>query len=403
MNALRALTAPEQKELTLSSPAGWNVSETPIPGVTINADTILQITTAWRCIRLISETIGTLPLILYRKTDRGVEKAEDHSLFNILYMAPNQYITSVDWVESMVVSLAVWGQSYNEIERFGRRDRIVSITPVAKTQVTPQKRGDSVVWIYTDSNGQRREMQKADICPIRGFGATGELEGLPPHKLNKSALALTKAAEQYGADFFGQSGRPDGVFQGPDWPSPENVTLFDKLFRKRTGSPLFIGGGFDYKPITRPNNESQFIETRELQMREVANIWGVPADRILAKSDATYNNSEQRNMQFLQSTLTPYIRRIEQSLMINLLTRAERKEYRIKFNVNGLLRGDSKSRAEYYSVMRGIAAMTANEVRDKEELPMIDGADELHMPLNMGPISGPAQPEEVENVRAMPT
>jgi len=289
-------------DLNLTDVDGWQylTGGPSWSGVSVNENTVLQMTTSWRCIRLISETIGTLPLVLYRKGPEGVSPAYDHKLYYVLHDQPNANMTSIEWVESMVVSLCVYGQAYNAVVRVG--DRIAGIRPVVKQCVTPRVVDGDVIYTVSE-DGNRREVSRADICPIRGFGAVGQLEGLPPYKLHSQSLALTVAAEKYGAEFFGGGGRVSGVFTGDTWPDVENVKLFDKLFQERGGKPLFTGGNYDYHQLNNTNNENQFIETREFQVRETANIWGVPADRVLSKGGDTYNNTEHRNLQFLQTSL----------------------------------------------------------------------------------------------------
>lgn len=387
--ALKALFASKKaadSELSIESIDGWQflTGEPSWSGMAVNDKTVLQMTTSWRCIRLISETIGTLPLHLYRYTDRGMEKATQHKLYRLLHDQPNPNMTSIEWVEAMVVSLCVWGQAYNDTDRLG--NRVTGIVPVPKYQVDPFLKDGEVLYRYSH-DGQTEVRTREEICPIRGFGGPGHLEGLPPHKLQSQAIALTKAAEKYGAEFFGNGARPNGVFAGGEgWPTKENIELFEEAFKKRRGSPLFVGGGHKYQPIVTPNNENQFMELREFQVREVANIWGVPADRVLSRGNDTYANTEQRNQQFLQTTLLPYIRRIEMGLESSLLTRSEKRNYAIRFNFEGLLRGDTKSRSEFYRTMRNIAGMSVNELREKESMPRVEGGDDLHMPLNMAPL-----------------
>lgn len=375
----------QDSELSVEAIDGWEflTGGPSWANVSVNDKTLLQVTTSWRCIRLISETISTLPLHLYRRTEKGLEKAHDHKLYRLLHDQPNPAMTSIEWKEAMAVSLCVWGQAYNDITRVG--DRIAGIVPVPKPDVSPEVVSGRVVYWHTQ-DGRRESKERSEICPIRGFGMTGQLEGLPPYKLHSQSLGLTVAAEKYGAEFFGRGARPSGVFTGEKWPDPDNVKAFEKLFQERTGKPLFVGGNFKYDPIVTPNNEAQFQELREFQVRQIANIWGVPGDRVLSPGADTYNNTEQRNLQFLQTTLLPYLIRIEQALFSCLLTRKEQEQYTIKFNFDGLLRGDTKSRSEHYRIMRGIAAMSINEVRELEGLPRVEGGDDLHMPLNMVPL-----------------
>jgi HK97 family phage portal protein len=242
-----------------------------------------------------------------------------------------------------------------------------------------------LVYHYT-IDGRVEERERETICPIKGFGGPGRLEGYAPYHFHANSIGLSAAAEKYGAEFFEKGGRPSGVFAGDKWPTPDQASQFDEMFEKRSGKPLIIGGDRKYTPLTTPNNEAQFMELREFQVRETAKIWGVPPDMVGATGGDKYNNVEQRNIQFLQYTLRPYLVRIEQALNGCLLTRSEQRDYYLEFDVNGLLRGDSASRAAYYRDMRMISGITPNEIRERENLPKDPAGDDLHAPLNMAPL-----------------
>lgn len=373
-------------ELTLTDYAGWETlgGGPTWSGMTVRDSTVLEMTTSWRCIRLISETIGTLPLHLYRRTSEGRERATDHKLYRLVHFQPNPYMTAIEWKEAMAVSLCVWGQAYNDVTRLG--SRVTGIMPVPKTSVTPKINPDGeLVFNYTN-NGVTEKRDRNSICPVKGFGGSGRLEGFAPHHFHKNSIGLSLAAEKYGAEFFEKGMRPSGVFSGDKWPTPEQAQNFEDMFKRRDGKPLFVGGGHKYERMTSSNSEAQFMELREFQIKETGNIWGVSPDMLGVTGGQTYSNVEQRNIQFLTYTLTPYLARIEQALSSCLLTRTEQKDLYLEFDVNGLLRGDSKARAEYYRTMRMISAMTPNEVRESENRDKAPGGDDLHAPLNMAPL-----------------
>lgn len=353
-------------------------------GISVNEKTLLEMSTSWRCIRLISETIGTMPLHLYRRTDSGRKRETEHKLYRLIHFQPNPYMTASEWMESLAVSLCVYGQAYNDITRVG--ERVAGIVPVPKPNVRPELKSDGTLIYHYTQRGRTEERTRAEICPIKGFGGSGNIEGYPAYQLQKNSIGLSLAAEKYGAEFFQKGGRPSGVFSGEKWPSVDEVKLFEEMFKKRDGRPLFVGGKHEYQPLSTPHNEAQFMELREFQVRETANIWGVSPDMVGVSGGQTYNNVEQRNLQFLTYTLRPYLVRIEQALNSCLLTRAEQRDLYIEFDVNGLLRGDAKARSEYYRNMRMISAITANEIRDAENLPRDPNGDDLLAPLNMAPL-----------------
>ena len=361
--------------------------------VPVSAHTQLQITTAWSAVRLIAETVGTLPLHLYRTTAKGRERAKDDARYALVRWQPCDYMTAPEWKESMVVSLATMGQAYNPVERFESTGRIVQIQPVHKSRVQPEIGADgSVVYWLTDRTGRRRKLTRRDVMPVRGFGGAGELEGYAPHQIHGNSLALSVAMEKYAAEFFGSGGRPQGILKTEaefGEKSRDQIragfATYLRESRQRGELPV-LDGKTEYQPISTPNNEAQFIESRKLQVAEIARIYRVPLHMLMETERASYSNTEQANKHFLDYTLLAYLTRIEASLNSCLLEPAERASgMYFEFDVNNLLRGDSTQRADYYMKMRQAGAMTQNEIRTKENLPIIDGADDLHVPLNMAP------------------
>ena len=361
--------------------------------VPVSAHTQLQITTAWSAVRLIAETVGTLPLHLYRTTAKGRERAKDDARYALVRWQPCDYMTAPEWKESMVVSLATMGQAYNPVERFESTGRIVQIQPVHKSRVQPEIGADgSVVYWLTDRTGRRRKLTRRDVMPVRGFGGAGELEGYAPHQIHGNSLALSVAMEKYAAEFFGSGGRPQGILKTEaefGEKSRDQIragfATYLRESRQRGELPV-LDGKTEYQPISTPNNEAQFIESRKLQVAEIARIYRVPLHMLMETERASYNNTEQANKHFLDYTLLAYLTRIESSLNSCLLEPTERAAgMYFEFDVNNLLRGDSTQRADYYMKMRSAGAITQNESRTRENLPLMEGADDLHVPLNMAP------------------
>jgi HK97 family phage portal protein len=382
-------------DLSLTDSRGWESLgvETTWAKVPVNENTQLQIAAAFSAIRLISETVGTLPLHLYRKTAKGRERATDHALYPLVHDMPNEYMTAVEWKEAMVVSLATMGQSYNYTNRMQSTGRVISIQPVHKSRVKPViNRDGSIHYDMTDKNGKSLELKRADILPIRGFGGVGSLEGYAPHKLHSNSLSLARALEKYASEFFGSGGRPPGVLTtDQEFKASERNTIRDN-FQKyvaeswTSGRLPLLENNLKYQPISTPNNEAQFLESRKLQVAEIARIYRVPLHMLMEMDKASYNNTEQANKHFLDYTLLSYLVRIEQAMKSCLLTDTERRQgMYFEFDVRGLLRGATTQRAQDYVSMRTAGAMSQNEIRTLENMDTRDGADDLHVPLNMAP------------------
>ena len=383
-------------DLTLNNPQGWEALGAGRTWANINVSdaTQLQITTAWSAIRLIAETVGTLPLHLYRTTAKGRERAKDDPRYALVRWQPCDYLTAPEWKESMVVSLATMGQAYNPVTRFESTGRIIEIQPVHKSRVQPEvQRDGSIIYWLSDRNGQRRALKRRDVLPVRGFGGVGQLEGYAPHQVHGNSLGLSVALEKYAAEFFGSGGQPLGIITGDYAPGEMTRDQFRKSVSKyiresrEKGEHPFFTDGTKYTPISTTNNDSQFIEARKLQIAEVARIYRVPLHMLMETDKASYNNTEQANKHFLDYTLLSYLTRIEASLNSCLLEASERAAgMYFEFDVNNLLRGDSTARADQYLKLRQASAITANEIRERENLPRVDGADDLMAPLNMAPL-----------------
>lgn len=382
-------------ELTLTDPQGWTVVGVGPTWAKVNVreTTQLTITTAWSAIRLIAETVGTLPLHLYRTTPKGRERAKDDPRYDLVRWQPCEYMTAPEWKESMVVSLATMGQAYNPVTRFESTGRVIEIQSVHKSRVQPELQRDGAVryWL-TDRHGVRRLLTRRDVLPVRGFGAPGELEGYAPHQVHGNSLALSVAMEKYAAEFFGSGGRPQGILKTEaEFPGESRDQIranFAKYLKasRDVGELPVLDSKTEYQAISTPNNEAQFIESRKLQIAEVARIYRVPLHMLMETDKASYNNTEQANKHFLDYTLLAYLVRIESALNSCLLDASERAAgMYFEFDVNNLLRGDSTQRADYYMKLRTAGAITQNEIRQRENMPLIDGADDLHVPLNMAP------------------
>lgn len=364
--------------------------------ISVEELTQLQTNATWSALRLITESIGAMPLKFYHRTASGRELAHEHDIAQLMRGMPNEYMTSQDVIESIVISLACTGQSYSQIDRFGTTGRVVGVTPLRKNRVIAgfDQQTGRPKWQQLDPLGQRHDVNRRDICPIRGFGGPESLEGYAPHELQRSSLAITKAAEDYAEKYFANGARPPHGYLSTDLAlKGENREEIRASYGKQVsesfenGKLPILEHGIRFQPISSSAQESQLNETRKQQVAEAARIYRVPLSFLFEGGNETYANREQATIQLLNHCLIPYMRRIEKGLTINLLSERDAKDFYFEFDVRGLLRGDNKTRAQYYKDMRIAGAITANEIRDSENLPRDASkeADQLWMPLNMAP------------------
>lgn len=354
-----------------------------IPRKYISEEGALNLSAVWACVRILSETVGTLPVHLYKRTAKGREKAAGHPCIHILHK-PNSYISRFGLLHHLMVSCTLWGNGYVRIHR-DRLYRPVRLELLYPYEVEPVLSDDDELF-YHLATGEMLSVD--DVIHLRSLTTNG-YRGKSPIAVHRENLSLTLAAQEYGERFFNQGGNMSGVFKYPSTLKPEAYQrLKNDLIVQSTGlhnahTPLLLEGGMTYERISIPPEDAQFIATRKFQKTEIATIYGVPPHMIADLERATNNNIEHQGMEFVQYCLMPYITRLEEEFNRKLLRDDEYNEYYYLFSLNGLLRGDAKTRSEYYKNMNLVGAMSANEIRVLEDMNSYEGGDEYFVQANM--------------------
>ena len=350
-------------------------------GQTVTERTAMQMTAVYACVRVLSEAVAGLPLNLYKTTDTGSEKATDHPLYTLLHDAPNPEMTSFVFRETLMTHLLLWGNAYAQIIRNGRRE-VVALYPLMPSKMSVD-RGDNgcIEYTYqaTTDEAKRKEnktikLKPSEVLHIPGLGFDG-LVGYSPIAMAKNAIGMSLACEEYGATFFANGASPGGVLEHPGTiKDPERVReSWTNAFggSRNANKVAVLEEGMKYSPITLAPEQAQFLETRKFQIDEIARIFRVPPHMIGDLERSTFSNIEQQSLEFVKYTLDPWVSRWEQTLVKALLSDDERGAYFIKFNVDGLLRGDYESRMKGYSVGIQNGFMSPNDVRELENLNLI--------------------------------
>ena len=351
-------------------------------GKRVNERSSMQITAVYACVRVIAESIASLPLHLYRyNEDGGKEKAIDHPLYFLLHNEPNPEMTAFSFFEVLLTHLLLWGNAYCQIIRNGKGE-VVALYPLMadRMDVDRDEKGH-IYYEYTMSSddaptmkGSVVQLQPVDVLHIPGMGFDG-LVGYSPIAMAKNAIGISIACEEYGSKFFANGAAPSGVLEHPG-------TLKDPGRVRESWTQTFGGShnankvavleeGMKYTPISISPNEAQFLETRKFQIDEIARIFRIPPHMIGDLEHATFSNIEEMSLEYVQYTLGPWIARLEQSMIRSLLSDAEKGTYFVKFNVDGLLSGNYQSRMQGYAVARQNGWMSANDIRQLENLDMI--------------------------------
>ncbi len=340
-------------------------------GKSVSALSAMQMSAVYACVRVIAETVASLPLNVFEATDNGSQKAYEHPLYRLLHDEPNHEMTSFIWRETMLTHLLLYGNSYTQIVRSGRNG-IVELYPLLPDQMTVDRASNGeLTYEYTTSSGQSVKLRKEDVLHIPGLGFDG-IMGYSPIAMEKNAVGLGIAAEEYGAKFFANGARPGGVLTHP------HTVKDPKRLREswnaayggssNSGRVAVLEEGMEYKPITVPNSEAQFLETRKFQVEEICRIYRVPPHMIGDLSHATFSNIEHQSISFAVHTIRPWLTRIEQAINRTLITESEKGHFYAQFNLDGLMRGDYKSRMEGYAIARQNGWMSANDIRQLENL-----------------------------------
>ena len=348
----------------------------------------MQMTAVYCCVRILSEAVASLPLQFYRYTDDGgKEKAVDHPLYFLLHDEPNPEMTSFIFRETLMTHLLLWGNAYSQIIRNGKGE-VVALYPLMpdRMKVDRDEHGrlyyEYTVYDSDDVDGRKGtnkvgrtvRLQPHDVLHIPGLGFDG-LVGYSPIAMAKNAIGLAIATEEYGSKFFANGAAPSGVLEHPGTiKDPSKVSESWQATFGGSGNANKIAvleEGMKYTPISISPEQAQFLETRKFQINEIARIFRVPPHMIGDLEKSSFNNIEQQSLEFVKYTLDPWVSCWEQAMVRALLTPDEKKKYFFKFNVDGLLRGDYQSRMNGYTTARQNGWMSANDIRELENLDRI--------------------------------
>lgn len=349
---------------------------------------VLGLAAAWACVNLLAGTIASLPLMVYRTTNGRREVAPDHPLYRVLHDSPNADQTSLDYWEFVAACLELKGDAFSEKETRNDGTIIALDVPIAPDFVTVRRRDNGDLEYEVTTNGRRRTVPQDRMLHIRGFGGS-PLGGLSTLSFGRAAFASALAVERAASDTFRQGARSVGAFvSDKQLTGPQMTEAQDQIAEKyqaavSAGRPLILNNGFQWHALSINPDDAQMLESRAFSVEEVCRFFGVPPFMIghTEKSTSWGTGLEQQTLGFQKFTLRRRLKRIEQALEKQLLTPKDRVQgVTIEFNLEGLLRGDSKSRAEFYRAGLGDTQkpgwMTRNEVRRLENLPPVEGWDD---------------------------
>ena len=385
---------------TLERYLAWSWGGGPASsGILVNPTTAMQSMAVYACVKVLSEGVGMLPCHLQRKDSKGGRtNATDHPLYSLLHDQPNDYQTAPEFWETVCAHMNLRGNAYAYVIRTQRGD-VVELLPQNPDAVRVEMLSNySLVYHVTLANGQTLDVGMGDMVHFRGLTLNGWL-GISPIAYARESIGLALATERFGSLLFKNGAKMGGVLEHPGKLSDEAYKRVKETFDTATAGDnahktALLEEGMKFSKISMSNDDAQFLETRRFQRAEICSLFRVPPHLVADLDKATFSNIEQQALEFATFSLMPWLVRLEKTVKRDLLRLGEQKNMALKFNTAALMRGDAKSRADYYAsgILNGW--LTRNEVREAETeigqaLNPLEGLDEPLQPLNMIGVNEP--------------
>ncbi len=354
----------------------------------------LSVVAVFAAVRVIAETIATLPLHLYRRLQpRGRERATEHPLYWLLHDDPNPEMTHTAFWESIIGHAVLRGTAYAEIQR-NEDNRVQALWPLRPDRMRMDRTAEGqLVYFYRHPDGQEKPYRRGEILTVPGFGGDG-YQGYSVVRLHAEAIGLALDSQAYAARFFRNDSRPGGVLQTPGQLSDE---AFDRLKKsweeahrgvENAHRVAILEEGTTWQAVAMSSRDAQFLEQRRFSVEEVARMFRLPPHTIGDLSRSTFTNIEHQGLELVTLSLRPWAVRVEEAVERCLLSAAERRTHYIEHLVDGLLRGDIQTRYAAYSVSKQNGWNSANDIRELENqnpIPADQGGDTYMVQLNMTP------------------
>ena len=367
----------------------------------ISTETAMKYSAVFACVRVLSETLASMPAMLYRKKKNGDrEVRNDLAVYDILHNAPNDEMSPFNFKEACMVALNTGGNAVCE-RLVSANGELVGLYPYGWQMVAIDRDRETGKLVYKIKGDTRKEkvLSRDQVLHIPGLSYDG-ITGLSPIQYAASAVRLGLSYEQFGVNFYQNGANASGVVKFPGVMSDASFDRFKADFAKNyqglvnTGRPIILEGGGEFQQLTIKPADAQLIESKKFQIEDIARVYRVPLHLIQDLDRATFSNIEQQSLEFVMYTMLPWFKRWEEAVNSQLLTRQERQAgYYVEFKLDALLRGDAKSRAEAYATGRQWGWLSVNDIRKLENMNPIPNGDIYLEPLNMGE-AGKAQNED---------
>jgi len=372
------------------SPSLWNLGGQSTTGENVNEYTALNYSAVWDAIHIYANTISTLPLHLTYPDGTKTKKASDNPLYHVLHSRFNPLMTAENGRGVMAAHLMSWGNAYAE-KVYNGMGEIVELWPITPNRVEIKMEGGKLIY-YITVGSQRVPFTRDKILHVPGLGFDGYM-GYSIIAMARKSINLSMAMETFGSSFFYQGTHPGGIITHPTTLADPKAyrEAFEEIYTGLSNAQriLLLQEGMQFQKLGIPAEDAQFLSSRAFQIPEIARWFHLPPHKLKDLTGASNNNIESEQISFVTDSILPVCIKLEQNYDLQLLTKPQVLKQGLYFrhNLDGLLRGNQKDRAEYYRIMFGIGAISPNEIADKEGFDQVPGGDERFVPLNMIPLN----------------
>ena len=387
INLIKKLFSPQAA--TLEEPEWWRQTMGGMQtgaGINVTPESAMTISAVYACVRILSETVASLPLKIYQREGEG-RKLSNHPLNTVLGVTPNSEQTAFELREFIMANLALRGNGYAH-QLYDGAGRVSEIIPLnSRYMRVDRDANNKLIFDYAEP-GSARVYTADEIWRIAGISGNG-VTGLSPIALAREGLGVTLATEMHASKLFTNGAQTTGVLEFEHKLDDKQIDNLRTQFASNYSGaenafkPMILESGMKYQSIGMSADDAQFLESRKFQITEVSRWYRVPPHMLAELDKATFSNIEHQSIEFVVHTIRPWLVRLEQTIARDLLTPKERRRYFASHSVEGLLRGDTKARYEAYGSAIQDGWLNRNEVRKLENINAVDGLDEFILPLNM--------------------
>jgi HK97 family phage portal protein len=364
-----------------------------LSGMSVTPESAMRVSAVYSAVRLLSDTLGWLPLIVYRRREEdGRDRDRGHPLYTILRHAPNRWQTAIEFKQMLMGHLCLRGNAYAEIVGDAQA-AVRELIPLHPDRITPFCAPDgTIAYRHQPETGPQRILLQGEVFHLRGLGADG-LTGLSPIAHHREGIGLAMALERHGAALFGNNAQPKFALKVPYVLTKPAAADLEKSWQERyrgvenAGKMTLLEGGMDVVQLGLNSEDAQFIESRKFSVSEIARMFRVPPHMIGDLEKATFSNIEHQQIEFVSYTIAYWAVIWHQAIRRDLLAPGSRETHFAEFLLEALLKGDLPSRYAAYAVARQWGWLSVNDIRQRENMnPIADGGDVYLSPMNMTPV-----------------